>query len=320
MIVEWKGNKRIGLWEVQNSYRITPKNERKWLCRCECGTERYVLERSLRSGGSKSCGCESRRRAREANEHALIGQTFGELKVHAKAAKRGRNGGTWWQCVCSCGNTFEVPGTLLVTARKTHCGCKTQPKKYYYRDISGKQFGRLTAISPTDERDPKGSVIWSCKCTCGNLVNIPYNWLEYGNIQSCGCQKNEHERNLGRYLTHIGGTSIDLIKSKKLPSDNTTGVKGVYFIKGKYHAKIVFQHKQYQLGRYSTVEEAARARRAAEEVLFDGSAAHYARWKEKADADPDWAQKNPIEILVSKQSTGELKIIFLPVISEPCSI
>jgi hypothetical protein len=29
----------------------------KWLCRCECGTERLVLSISLRSGSSTSCGC-----------------------------------------------------------------------------------------------------------------------------------------------------------------------------------------------------------------------------------------------------------------------
>lgn len=30
---------------------------RRWLCRCECGTERYVKATSLASGKSKSCGC-----------------------------------------------------------------------------------------------------------------------------------------------------------------------------------------------------------------------------------------------------------------------
>lgn len=30
---------------------------RYWLCRCQCGTERAVFERSLRRGLSRSCGC-----------------------------------------------------------------------------------------------------------------------------------------------------------------------------------------------------------------------------------------------------------------------
>lgn len=32
----------------------------KWLCKCECGTERVVLGMSLRSGNTKSCGCFQR--------------------------------------------------------------------------------------------------------------------------------------------------------------------------------------------------------------------------------------------------------------------
>lgn len=41
-----------------------------------------------------------------------------------------------------------------------------------------------------------------------------------------------------------------MIRSKKVPTDNTTDVKGEYLIKGKYLAKIVFQKKQYHLGQY----------------------------------------------------------------------
>ena len=54
-------NQPFGRWTVIGDC-ITFKNkanrtERKWLCRCECGTVRYVLERSLIYGGSQSCGC-----------------------------------------------------------------------------------------------------------------------------------------------------------------------------------------------------------------------------------------------------------------------
>lgn len=31
--------------------------KRKWKCQCSCGTERVVLEHSLRNGSSVSCGC-----------------------------------------------------------------------------------------------------------------------------------------------------------------------------------------------------------------------------------------------------------------------
>lgn len=202
-------------------------------------------------------------------------------------------------------------GTLLVTGRKSHCGCKTDPQ-YYSVNIAGKRFDRLTAKYPLSDRDSKGGVVWHCTCECGNEVDVPYNWLVHGNLRSCGCWKRERESKLGDLLTHVNGTSIDMIKSKKIPTDNTSGVKGVYFQKGKWIAKIVFQQKQYHLGQYDSIEEAAQARKEAEKLLFDGAAAHYERWKAKATLDPKWAEQNPVQILVAKRSTSELNVTFLP--------
>lgn len=298
-------------WTVLGPYIETPAGERKYLCRCDCGTERYVLERSLRYVGSKSCSCLKITYAIEKKEHKLSDMVFGDLRVMQKAEKKHRNGGTWWICQCSCGNMIEVPGTLLVTKRKTHCGCKSNPQ-YHTADIKGKTFHRLTAQYPLRERDSKGNVIWHCICQCGNEVNISYNTLMYTDIRSCGCWKRERESNLGDLIARVDGTSIDLIKSNKIPSNNTSGVKGVYYQKGKWLAKIVFQKKQYHLGQYDNIESAKKAREEAERILFAGTAAHYEKWKERAVADPEWAEENQIKIQVSKVNTTELSIVFLP--------
>ena len=117
---------------------------------------------------------------------------------------------------------------------------------------------------------------------------------------------------LGSYLTHVNGTSIDAIRSKKFPTDNTTGYKGVYLIHGKYVAKIVFQKKQYFLGTYENIEDAAQARKDAEELLFDGVAQFYQRWKERADNDPGWAAANPIGVQVYKNELGYLTVSYSP--------
>lgn len=131
-------------------------------------------------------------------------------------------------------------------------------------------------------------------------------------MKSCGCRKKAHDKKLGSFLTHIDGTSVDMIKSKKVPSDNTTGYRGVYLIKGKYVAKIVFQKKAYYLGTYESIEQAAEARKEAEELLFDGVAAFYPKWEQKAAEDPEWARNNPIKIMVSKHPQTGLSISFLP--------
>jgi hypothetical protein len=52
----------VGAWTVLGVGRKErlPKGSRVfWLCRCKCGTEREIISAVLRSGRSKSCGCET---------------------------------------------------------------------------------------------------------------------------------------------------------------------------------------------------------------------------------------------------------------------
>lgn len=302
---------KFGRWTVLDEYIVTPKGERKWLCRCDCGTQRHVLERSLLYGGSESCGCLRKEKAAEAISPDLTGQVFGELTV-LRRAENPKNRGTVWVCKCSCGAEYEAQGTLLTNGRRTRCPSNVHQKNYAYSDITGQQFEMLTALFPIRNRKDSRSVIWHCRCDCGNEVDVPYNNLVYCNMKSCGCRKKAHDKKLGSFLTHIDGTSMDMIKSKKVPADNTTGYRGVYFIKGKYVAKIVFQKKAYYLGTYESIEQAAEARKEAEELLFDGVSLFYSKWEKKATEEPEWAKNNPIKIMVSKNPQIGLSISFLP--------
>lgn len=304
---------RFGRWLVigPEAEAAPEKVEPRWLCRCDCGTERTVLERSLRYEGSRSCGCLTRQKAQEATGLKLEGQTFGELTVLAKHKVENRRG-TWWLCQCSCGNQCTVQGTLLVNGRKTHCGCKSQPKKYHRADITGKKFGRLTALYLTENRNLRGQQFWHCICDCGRETDVTYNDLVHTNLQSCGCRKLEHNAELKELLTHVDGTSLEAIKSKKLPSNNTTGIKGVYYVRDKFAAKIVFQKKQYHLGFFDTLEEAAEARKSAVNTLFDGTVEHYEWWKQRAAEDQKWAEQNPFSVQVEKLRGGGLEVTFSP--------
>ena len=295
---------KVGRWTL-----ISPEENGRWLCRCECGTSRSVLERSLKYGASLSCGCLTRQRAGEKTRHQLLGKTFGKLTVTAPSTQKAPNGGACWVCRCECGNTCVVSGSLLVTGRRDSCGCDA---KYAYNDISGQTFHRLKAIHPLPDRDKTGSVMWLCQCECGNTAEVSYNNLMYGNTRSCGCRKKEHEQALNGFLTHVAGTSVDMLKSKKLPKNNTTGVKGVYLIKGKYVAKIVFQKKQYFLGSYDRLEDAKAARAEAEELINDEVVAYYQRWRALADADPAWGENHPMQIEVSHDAHDRLKLDFQP--------
>lgn len=180
------------------------------------------------------------------------------------------------------------------------------------RNIADQRFGRLTALYPTQKRTSGGSVIWHCLCDCGNETDVSYNELCYTDKQSCGCLRRERDSLLHTHLTHIAGTSVDILKSRKVRTDNTTGVKGVYFIRGRYVAKIVFQQKQYYLGAYKTLEEAAEARQEAEETIAGGMVAHYEKWQTRAKADPGWAAANPVSVHITRSDSGRMQVCFLP--------
>ena len=289
----------FGRWTVlEQPLPQGKRNQRKWLCRCECGTERYVSDNSLRYGKSISCGCFRRERTSEKNAHDLLGKQFGDLFVVERiGSSKGRN--IYWRCRCFCGKEVEVSASHLVCGRKTSCGCKENPG-HPPMDITNRRFHSLVALYFTGESDERGSAIWHCRCDCGNELDISYNSLMYSNLKSCGCRKKEHDKMIQDYLSFVADTSIDLIRKKELSINNTTGIKGVYYIRGKYVAKIIFQKKAYYLGSYATLEEAASARKCAEESIYDAAVDHYEKWRSRADAEPDWALKNPIRFSVSK--------------------
>jgi len=59
-------------------------------------------------------------------------------------------------------------------------------------DISQKTFGQLTALEPTEKRI-SDSVVWRCRCTCGNIVEIPHTRLVNEPRITCGCVKRKRE-------------------------------------------------------------------------------------------------------------------------------
>lgn len=48
-----------GKWTVTAFHSKYGSSDAKWMCRCECGTVKPVIFRSLSSGSSTSCGCDA---------------------------------------------------------------------------------------------------------------------------------------------------------------------------------------------------------------------------------------------------------------------
>ena len=53
-----ESGQRFGHWTVLDGYITTPQGERKYLCRCDCGTEINVSYNNLMYCGQQSCGCK----------------------------------------------------------------------------------------------------------------------------------------------------------------------------------------------------------------------------------------------------------------------
>ena len=66
------------------------------------------------------------------------------------------------------------------------------------KDITNQKFHRLTALYPTDKRDSDRSVIWHCRCDCGNEIDVSGKRLRQSNTKSCGCLNTETRAALGR--------------------------------------------------------------------------------------------------------------------------
>lgn len=235
------------------------------------------------------------------------GQVFSSWTVISNEPIK-RNGNPYWLCRCECGTQRYVRTQSLVHGGSKSCGC-------HWGSISGKTFNSLTALYPLDTRDKKSSIIWHCRCECGNEVDLSRDALMFSNIRSCGCKKRKHEQNLHNLVTYVDGTSLDTIKSKKLRKDNTTGYKGVYQSRGRYMARIIFQSKYYHLGRYKTLEEAAAVRQMAEEALYGEIVRYYDLYKRKTAEDPDWAEKNPIRFNVKKDG-ADISVQITPAVCE----
>lgn len=111
-----------------------------------------------------------------------------------------------------------------------------------YNNLSGQRLGRLKVLCPTDQRTRQGSVIYECRCDCGEIVLISSSNLRIQ--QSCGC----------------------LLREKA-----SRGRDGVYpSVKNgtiKYRSIVSFEGDYYYLGYFDDMAAAATASELAREII-----------------------------------------------------
>ena len=275
-----------------------------WKCRCDCGGEILASTKQLARGTISDCGCVPKTSARRGSKaEDLTGKRFGNLTVMQRTENR--NGRTCWLCLCDCGNEKAVTAHDLKAGKVKSCGCMIHDRDYNRVDLTGRRFGRLTAMWPTAKRDRKGSIYWHCRCDCGNETDVTESGLVHGNYRSCGCLKSENQKNISKQLHMVDGTCVEMLEKRKYRRDNRSGFRGVYQLKNrKYRVDIGFKGRKFYIGCFENYEEAVQARLKAEEMIHGGFLEAYHAWQEKAEKDPAWAEKHPLVFEVDKDENG----------------
>ena len=108
---------KINMLTIIDSERRNKKTY--YLCKCECGNQKWIRVDSVTSEIQKSCGCL--RKKTEFKHKDLTGARIGRLTVLEEVKKE--NNKYYYRCQCECGNIKIIEADLLTTKKTRSCGC-----------------------------------------------------------------------------------------------------------------------------------------------------------------------------------------------------
>jgi hypothetical protein len=178
---------RFGRLLVLSRKENSKNNKITWECLCDCGKKKTILGASLLNERTVSCGCYSKEATRNSNLIDISNIKFGRLL--AQKFVEIRKNKAYWECICDCGNIVEVNVGGLQSGNTKSCGCYNKDSLISRKiNLIGRVFGNLTVLKESG-RDNNNKIMWSCGCSCGNIVIVRGNHLVRGMIVSCGCNK-----------------------------------------------------------------------------------------------------------------------------------
>ena len=116
----------------------------------------------------------------------LTGNIYDELTVIEMLYNYNNKHRTYCRCCTIDGDEVIIRADALQSGA-THCA-KGAGKSGKPIDVTNQRFGLLVAIEPTNQRSSNGSVIWKCRCDCGNFTYVPLGQLARKHTLSCGCR------------------------------------------------------------------------------------------------------------------------------------
>lgn len=132
-------------------------------------------------------------------------------------------------------------------------------------DLTDQQYGDLTVLRPAANVD--GRTAWLCRCSCGRETVVKTKNLRSGHQSTCGvCRKRGIEG-----LTYVDGTCVEMLRTRTVRRNNTSGVPGVLWRadKKRWAVSLMFKGRRHSLGYYKQFDEAVQARQKAEVAYFD---------------------------------------------------
>lgn len=104
-----------------------------WHCRCSCGREQTIVSSRLTLGQTTQCNYCFRHQPKTKTRSDFIdltGKVFGRLTVVSFSRRNKETNRTYFNCLCSCGESTESRADGLVSGSILSCGCLSISRKW----------------------------------------------------------------------------------------------------------------------------------------------------------------------------------------------
>lgn len=198
------------------------------------------------------------------------GQVFGRLTVLHRAGTSAFKK-VFWKCLCSCGKEVNVPAGALVTKNTKSCGCMLEDTRTKHGGTGKGSYNTWRAMirrcnNPLDKDYPRYGGVGTAVCD---------RWLDYKSFvadmdEPVGDETLDRINVYGNYEPsncRWAGVSTQN-RNVRVRKNSKTGFVGVIARNNKYYASITVNKKKYQSTFFSTIQEAAEARKVLEQKYW----------------------------------------------------
>lgn len=204
----------------------------------------------------------------------MIGKRFNRIIVLERDYSK--KNGTYWICRCNCGNIKTIRGSHLRSGKIQSCGCLRRTVRITHGMTNTRTYEAWSHMKQrcNNQNDKK------YKDYGGRGIKVCDRWLKFENFLAdmgmipVGLTLERKDNELGYFKENCCYDDyVAQGRNQRIKKTNKTGVRGVHFAKqaGKYYVQIRANHKTHNIGYYSTIERAAKARRQAEVKFWEST-------------------------------------------------